>query len=150
MTVSTTPPTVPQQLGAIHELDRAECLRFLAANRFGRIVVAMPDGTPVIRPVNYLFDEPSQSIVFRTQAGSKLHALLDSRSAAFEIDSIDPSSETGWSVIISGLAEEVTAPGDLNRLIGAGVESWGPATHGHLMRVRAFTVTGRVVSGSSH
>lgn len=146
MTASTRPPTLRESVTAIHALDRAECLQLLGSSRFGRIAVAMPDGTPVIRPVNYLFDAPSQSVVFRTEPGSKLHALLASRSAAFEIDGIDARSESGWSVIISGVAEEVTAPGDLNRLIGVDGRPWGPATHGRLMRIRAFTVTGRVLT----
>jgi Pyridoxamine 5'-phosphate oxidase len=56
------------------------------------------EGAPTIRPTNYLFDEPSQLIVFRTAYGSKLQGLLTSAKAAFEIDGIDPEQHTGWSV----------------------------------------------------
>ena len=66
--------------------------------------------TPVIRPVNYVFDERSQSVAFRTADGSKFHAMLVHGNAAFEIDGIDPGSRTGWSVIIVGMTEEVTTP----------------------------------------
>src|SRR5690242_16284144 len=74
------------------DLPRDESLRLLAANRFGRLAVAMAEGAPVIRPVNYAFDEPSQSVVFRTSDGSKLHAVLQAAEAAFEIDGIDEGS----------------------------------------------------------
>ncbi len=58
------------------ELSREECLQLLAAHSFGRLAVNMGERAPVIRPVNYLFDKPSQSVVFRTAHGSKFHALL--------------------------------------------------------------------------
>ena len=122
-------------------LPREECLRLLASNSFGRLAVAMD--SPVIRPVNYAFDERSQSVVFRTADGSKFHAMLVNGNAAFEIDGIEQGSHTGWSVIIVGMAEEVTNPADIRRLDGLGVENWTPGHKAHWMRIRAWTVTGR-------
>jgi hypothetical protein len=125
------------------ELSREECLRLLASHHFGRLAVKMGDGPPLIRPVNYLFDERSQSVVFRTEPGSKFHALLHSANAAFEIDGIDESSRTGWSVIIRGVTDEVTTAGDVHRLDRLGLESWAPGPQRHWMRIRARTVAGR-------
>jgi uncharacterized protein len=122
-------------------LPREECLRLLAANRLGRLAVAT--GSPVIRPVNYVFDEPSQSVVFRTAEGSKLQALLLAGNAAFEIDGFDEHSQTGWSVLIAGRAERVSNPADLRRLERSRLESWAPGGKPHLVRVRALTVSGR-------
>src|SRR5581483_11514031 len=82
------------------ELSREECLDLLGAHSFGRLAVNIGDGAPLVRPVNYLFDGPSQSVVFRTAQGSKFHALLRAANAAFEIDGIDEESRTGWSVIV--------------------------------------------------
>jgi len=53
----------------MHELSREECLRLLAANGVGRLAVSGKDA-PVIRPVNYAFDEPSQSVA-RTRRRSR-------------------------------------------------------------------------------
>ena len=90
------------------ELARPECLRLLAATGIGRIAVSVTEWDhPVIRPVNYVFDEPSQSVLIRSASGSKLHALLRSATAAFEIDGIDTARHVGWSVIIVGVAEEI-------------------------------------------
>ncbi|HEY1521144.1 MAG TPA: pyridoxamine 5'-phosphate oxidase family protein [Solirubrobacteraceae bacterium] len=125
----------------VMELDRDECLQLLASHRFGRLAVAMD--APVIRPVNYLFDERSQSVAFRTAHGSKFQALLRSANAAFEIDGIDEGSHTGWSVIIAGVAEEVTNPTDVRRLDRSGLETWMPESKAHWMRIRAWTVSGR-------
>jgi len=122
-------------------LPREECLRLLASNSFGRLAVAMD--SPVIRPVNYVFDEPSQSVAFRTADGSKFHAMLINGNAAFEIDGIDPGSRTGWSVIIVGMTEEVTSPHELRRLDRMELETWTPGRKAHWMRIRAWTVSGR-------
>lgn len=122
-------------------LSRDECLGLLAAHDFGRLAVTM--ATPVIRPVNYVFDAPSQSVVFRTAAGSKLHALLLEANAAFEIDGIEPASRTGWSVIIVGRSEEITNPSEIRRLEQLGLDDWAPGPKPHWMRIRAWTVTGR-------
>jgi nitroimidazol reductase NimA-like FMN-containing flavoprotein (pyridoxamine 5'-phosphate oxidase superfamily) len=124
------------------ELTREECLELLAGPGLGRLVVVM-DGRPVIRPVNYGFDDRSQSVVFRTARGSKLSALTDAASAAFEIDGVDESTHTGWSVIISGVTEVITRPADIRRLEGLGLETWAPSPSAHWVRVRAWAVSGR-------
>lgn len=122
-------------------LSREECLQLLASHNFGRLAVAMD--SPVIRPVNYVFDERSQSVAFKTANGSKFHGILINGNAAFEIDGIDAGSHTGWSVIIVGMAEEVTGASELRRLNGLGLESWAPGRKAHWMRIRAWTVSGR-------
>lgn len=128
------------------ELSRDECLHLLASHGFGRVAVSMSHGPPVIRPVSYRFDSSSQSVVFRTAAGSKFHVLLRSSHAAFEIDGIDVSSRTGWSVIIQGGTQEVTDPTHLRRLDTLGLRPWAPGPKPHWMRVRAWTVSGRRIT----
>ena len=122
-------------------LSREDCLALLASNSFGRVAVAMD--SPVIRPVNYVFDERSQSVIFRTADGSKFHAMLINGNAAFEIDGIDPGSRTGWSVIIVGMTEEIMGASELRRLERLGLETWTPGHKAHWMRIRAWAVTGR-------
>lgn len=125
------------------ELSREECLHLLASHHFGRLAVNMGEGAPVIRPVNYLFDERSQSVVFRTAHGSKFQALLQAANAAFEIDGIDEASRTGWSVIIRGVTDELTEPTVVRRLDRLGLEPWAPGIKPVWMHIRAWTVSGR-------
>jgi nitroimidazol reductase NimA-like FMN-containing flavoprotein (pyridoxamine 5'-phosphate oxidase superfamily) len=132
----------------IFELGRVECLRLLGSSRFGRVAVMLGDGAPVIRPLNYVFDERSQSVIFRTAHGSKLHALLRAKEAAFEVDHIDPDTREGWSVVIAGMAEEVTDPGDVRRLEALGLDVWAPGSRMHWVRIRAFTVSGRRIAAA--
>jgi nitroimidazol reductase NimA-like FMN-containing flavoprotein (pyridoxamine 5'-phosphate oxidase superfamily) len=69
---------------------------------------------PVIIPVNYLLDE--DTVVFRTDAGSKLHAAIRGAPVAFEVDGVDQDRQVGWSVVVRGRAEEVTDPVKLAEL----------------------------------
>lgn len=129
------------------ELTRPDCLRLLATTSVGRVVVTVKDwDQPVIRPVNYVFDRSSQSVLIRSAEGSKLSALLRSAHAAFEIDGTDPVGRVGWSVIILGVSEEITNPAELQRIEGLGLEPWAPGHKGHWIRIRAVTVSGRRIS----
>ena len=99
--------------------------------------------TPIIRPVNYLFDERSQAVVFRTAAGSKLHFLARGTRAAFEVDEVDEASRTGWSVIIAGNTEEVTNRSELRHLESLALDTWAPGELSRWVRIRAATISGR-------
>jgi nitroimidazol reductase NimA-like FMN-containing flavoprotein (pyridoxamine 5'-phosphate oxidase superfamily) len=125
------------------DLPREECLRLLSSHSFGRLAVSTGEGAPLIRPVNYVFDDRSQSVVFRTAHGSKFHALLRSANAAFEIDGIDETSRTGWSVVMRGVTDEVVGPTEIRRLENLGLDLWAPGTKAHWMYIRAWTVSGR-------
>ncbi len=128
-------------------LDRSDCLRLLATTGVGRIAISVPEWDhPVIRPVNYLFDTASQSVLIRTAPGSKLHATLRSARAAFEIDGIDEAGRVGWSVIIVGVSEEITNAVELRRIEGLGLEPWAPGRKDHWIRIRANTVSGRRIA----
>jgi nitroimidazol reductase NimA-like FMN-containing flavoprotein (pyridoxamine 5'-phosphate oxidase superfamily) len=126
------------------DLDRSECLRLLAATDVGRIAVTVTGwNQPMLRPVNYVFDDSSQSVLIRSGSGSKLHAVLQSARAAFEIDGTDPAGRVGWSVIVLGVAEEITNPTELQRIERLGLDPWAPGHKDRWIRIRANTVSGR-------
>jgi nitroimidazol reductase NimA-like FMN-containing flavoprotein (pyridoxamine 5'-phosphate oxidase superfamily) len=142
------PDAHSQATGQLAELERDECVELLALTRFGRLAVSPPDwGTPpVIRPVTYVFDRSSQSIVFRSARGSKFTALLLSGQAAFEIDGIEPAAETGWSVIVQGPIEEITNTAEIHRLERLELHPWAPGEKPHWIRIRANVVSGRRIA----
>jgi uncharacterized protein len=129
---------------ALVQLTRSDCLELLAATEVGRIVLTMDDiETPLIRPVNYRFHAPSQSIVFRTGAGTKFDELVRCARALFEIDSLDPDTRTGWSVILSGVTEYVTEADEIRRLDQLGLDTWALGGRPHWIRIRTQTISGR-------
>ena len=104
-------------------LDRTECERLLASSTFGRISVSHA-ALPVILPINYCYVEGR--IVFRTAAGAKLEAATCGTVVAFEVDSMDPMTHSGWSVVVTGVAAPVTDGDEVARLEAAAVPRWAP------------------------
>jgi nitroimidazol reductase NimA-like FMN-containing flavoprotein (pyridoxamine 5'-phosphate oxidase superfamily) len=142
--IKATPRRADSPATEMLELTRPECLRLLGATSLGRVVVNVPGrDRPVIRPVNYVFDEPSQSVLIRSAPGSKLKAVLRSARAVFEIDGAHPDGRTGGSVILSGIAEEITNEPELRRMEQLDLEPLAPGHQGHWIRIRANTVSGR-------
>jgi uncharacterized protein len=130
----------------LSDLGRDECLRLLSATTVGRVVVVrQAEDTPVIRPVNYAFDDASQSVVFRCILGTKFASLMRASRAWFEIDEIDADRRTGWSVIVSGVTEVVTQPVEVRRLEAIGVENWITGQNAEWVKIRARVVSGRRV-----
>jgi nitroimidazol reductase NimA-like FMN-containing flavoprotein (pyridoxamine 5'-phosphate oxidase superfamily) len=125
------------------ELERDECLGLLAGAFFGRVAVNSPGWPPLMRPVFYVFDQSTQSVVFRSAEGSKLTSLLRSERAAFEVDQIDPGERLGWSVIVIGPAEEITSGHELERLRRLQLQPHAAGALTHCMRIRATVVSGR-------
>jgi nitroimidazol reductase NimA-like FMN-containing flavoprotein (pyridoxamine 5'-phosphate oxidase superfamily) len=143
------PPSPPTTSPILAELSRDECLRLLGSAAVGRVVALTGVGhTPVIRPVNYVFDEASQSVVFRCMPGTKLITLLRAARAWFEVDEVDPVSRSGWSVIISGVTEPVTEGHEIRRLERLALHSWIAGPDARWIRIRTRVVSGRRVQAS--
>jgi nitroimidazol reductase NimA-like FMN-containing flavoprotein (pyridoxamine 5'-phosphate oxidase superfamily) len=125
----------------IEILSEDECLELLRSHRVGRI--AFDDhGQPLIFPVNYAADD--RAVVFRTAPGIKLAEVPMSR-VAFEIDEVDPASGTAWSVMVRGVAYEITEALDglseqLRQLV---VEPMAPGEHRSWVAVMRHEVSGR-------
>jgi len=122
------------------ELTIEECRSLLSQRHLGRIGLVDRDG-PLILPVNYVFYR--LLIVFRTDPGSKLDAAIRGARVAFEVDATDEASRTGWSVLVRGVATEVTEAEDLARLQALPLYPWAPGVRGHYVRITPSSVSGR-------
>ncbi len=131
------------------ELSGEECLRLLAAHSFGRLAVGIGDRVPVIRPLNYAFDERAKVVILRIGEGSTLSAIASHAKAAFEIDGIDEPSRTGWSVIVTGVAEMVNAAAEIERLDRSAPVGWAEGGRTHWVSLRAGRVTGRRITSAA-
>lgn len=85
-------------------LSEQECRELLTRHSLGRITFTIGD-QPEIFPVNYSAD--GSVIVFRTAQFTRLQDAVKRR-VAFEIDDWDPETGIGWSVVVKGVAEEIT------------------------------------------
>ena len=124
----------------LERLDRAECLRLLADDSVGRLVIVR-GGAPEIFPVNYAMD--GDDVVFRSDEGTK---LLGTRAVTcFEIDHVDRATRTGWSVVLFGRLEEIS-PLDSTawaRVHALAVAPWAGGVKDHWMRIVPNRISGR-------
>ncbi|MET8722161.1 MULTISPECIES: pyridoxamine 5'-phosphate oxidase family protein [Streptomyces] len=125
-------------------LDHAEALRLLGSVSLGRIIFTR-QALPTVRPVSHVMDDGD--IVIRTPEGAALtsHAQqADSTGVvvAYEADAIDPDTHLGWSVVVTGYAQLVTDPVELERIHGL-MPPWVPVEPmDQAVRIRPELVTG--------
>ena len=124
----------------LEHLPQRECWDLLASTPVGRIGVLV-DSAPEIYPVNHAVD--GQTIVFRTERGEKLRGLDRNPSVCFEVDGYDPTTSTGWSVLVKGRAREVTAAEEERRLLALDLRYWSVGPKPRWVRIEPAEVTGR-------
>ena len=121
-------------------LDRSECLRLLATATLGRVGISAA-ALPVILPVNFRLI--GDNIVFRTTSGTKLDAATRGSVVAFEVDAMDPFEHTGWSVMVTGVARQVTEAAELDAVRPERVARWAPLGDDRVVSVSTDMITGR-------
>ena len=135
-----TPVTAP----VIAKLTRSDCIRLLAGGCVGRLGF-VHEGAPEVLPVNYVLD--GDAVVFATNTGMKLWDTTRGP-VVFEVDQVEPATRSGWSVVVHGLAQEVT-PADLpalvERLAALRLRPWVDGDRPHLVRIAPASITGRRV-----
>jgi hypothetical protein len=123
----------------LEELDAAECLRLVRGCAIGRVAVVV-GGRPLVFPVNFTLD--GSAVVLRTGEGTKLHGARGSW-VAFECDGADRMYHTGWSVLITGRAEEIRDPAGIARLERLPLGPWCPGPKPVWLRIRSRELSGR-------
>jgi nitroimidazol reductase NimA-like FMN-containing flavoprotein (pyridoxamine 5'-phosphate oxidase superfamily) len=125
------------------ELTKQECFGLLAGQQLGRVVL-VDDRGPLALPVNFVVDQ--HSLLFRSDAGTKLAVASRGSRVAFEVDGIDAATHTGWSVLVRGEAVEVTDPAELERVRRLPLSPWAPGPKACYVRILPTTLTGRRIA----
>lgn len=126
----------------LQEITGPECQALLATQEIGRLGVNATH-YPLIFVVNYGLD--GDVVVIRTNPGTKL-SNANHANVTFEVDDIDQHNATGWSVLIRGLAEEVTEAHRselVARTKASAAQPWAHGEYGHWLRLIPHSVTGR-------
>lgn len=124
----------------LERLSSDECLELLRGTQVGRLAV-VANARPLIFPVNYAMD--GDAVVFRTAAGTKFDAAVREMAVAFEVDEFDRAARAGWSVVVTGRAEEVVSESHLARLKNLPLRPWATGNKDHWLVIAGAEVTGR-------
>ncbi len=123
-------------------LARDECLRLLAGRSLGRVGVTT-GALPAVLPVNFCVNE--DLVLIRTSTGTKLDAALRDSVVAFEVDDFDPVAHTGWSVMVTGIAHELTGVEE-EAVRHPPLARWAPRGEGHTIAISTEIVSGRRIT----
>lgn len=126
----------------IDALTVKDCLDLLETQDLGRLAYVV-DGKPRILPLNYAMHQGS--IVFRTGYGEVLDTI-HLQEVEFEVDHGASETETGWSVIVHGVAEEIWRPEELEIARDLALRPWAPGNRDHYVRILSTAITGRRIS----
>jgi nitroimidazol reductase NimA-like FMN-containing flavoprotein (pyridoxamine 5'-phosphate oxidase superfamily) len=132
---------------AMVELDRVECLELLERAGIGRVVLSV-GCIPVALPVNMAILDGD--VVFSTTTGSKLDAALGGEVVSVEADDVDRLYRTGWSVLVTGVAQVLTDPTEIERATRLPLQAWAPGPHAFLVRVPSTLISGRRLTWGQH
>ena len=131
----------PTDHAGLEILPFDRCLELLAAVPVGRVSF-LADGEIVVLPVNHVVD--GQDPVFCTARGSKLSAAEGQNLVAFEADSYDERTKSGWSVLVNGRAQAVYEDAEIQRLRRLGLHPWVTAAERPFwIRIRPTAINGR-------
>lgn len=131
-----------RRMSGLQPLDEKDCFALLATVDVGR-VVATSGALPLVVPVNFALD--GHAVVFRTTSDGTLAAATRGTVVAFEADQLDPVDRSGWSVVVTGVAEPVTGVSELLRVEQLGIAPWADGPRNHFVRISAGLVTGRLL-----
>lgn len=126
-------------------LSEEESRILLGSGEVGRVGVVV-SGQPLIFPVNYVLD--GRWVVVHTDFGAMLGGASFDR-VAFEVDSFDATTRSGWSVLVQGMGNDVTDSLDhtSEHLQTVPVSPWAPGPKPRLLRINTTIVTGRRFRG---
>jgi hypothetical protein len=96
------------KLDEFEVLTEQQCLEYLHSADLGRLSLMVGPNIETF-PVNYAAD--GAIVVFRTASGTRLETATQGR-VAFEVDHWDPVAGVGWSVLLKGVASDVTSGHD--------------------------------------
>lgn len=132
----------------LQKLSRAECLSLLPTVSVGRLGVSI-QALPAILPVNFVLHD--EEIILRSVAGTKLDAATAQAVVAFEADDYGPDGEWGWSVLVQGVAEEITDADELAAVRSLRIAAWAfPAGEAYrYLKIDTKLISGRKFARSS-
>jgi peptidoglycan hydrolase-like protein with peptidoglycan-binding domain len=96
---------------------------------------------PAAHTVTYLLD--GEEIIFCTGSLSKLAAATRHKVVGFQADHVDPQTQTGWSVLGVGEADEIVDPARLADLADRLPTHWVPDGAVYVLTIPLQRLTGR-------
>jgi uncharacterized protein len=139
--MQTSPQSKPAFPPRVTELVPDECWSLAATQPVGRLAWTGAH-RPTVIPVNFVVT--GTEVLVRTTAYSELARECDDSPVAFEIDDVDSSTRSGWSVLMRGRGHLEYGPP-----VDAEPDVWVRGPRHLRMRIDVTEVTGRRITTSA-
>lgn len=127
-----------EQALPLHELTKAECMELIQSQPVGRLAFAGPSGI-VVLPVNFAVRD-GQVVLSTSPFG--VIAREARGDVAFEVDEIDPTARSGWSVLLQGRLDHDLAD-SLGHETSVASEPWAGGIRNLRLTIEPRSVSGR-------
>jgi nitroimidazol reductase NimA-like FMN-containing flavoprotein (pyridoxamine 5'-phosphate oxidase superfamily) len=121
------------------EFDRTQCVDLLGTVRVARVVLSV-GCIPFALPVNMTVHDGD--VIFATDGGSKVTSSVYGQVVSVEADEIDLASHRGWSILVTGIAQRVTRPAELD-CASPLLQAWVSEPQPMLVKVPSTLISGR-------
>ena len=120
-------------------LDGAQCLELLRGACVGRVILSV-ECIPVAVPVN--LSMLGDDVLLATDSDSKLTSGVHGQVVSVQADDFDLTSGSGWSVLVTGVAQQVTEQAEID-WARKHIHAWLPGADPLLIKVPSTLVSGR-------
>lgn len=128
--------------GRLEDLEVAECRQLLVVTNVGRLGYSAGDEQRIV-VMNYVVTR--DHIVVRTSSDNDTARFARDSQVAFEVDYVDADTQSGWSVLVSGIADELPRSWLRAMDVGETPQPWASGVRPLYLRVPLTRVTGRRV-----
>ncbi|WP_063774146.1 helix-turn-helix domain-containing protein [Streptacidiphilus rugosus] len=129
----------PDRRTRMVDLTEEECHGRLGRRGIGRVVFQM-GGALIVRPVNYRVTDGV--VLFRSETVGALAEAVGRR-VVLEVDHLDDVMAEGWSVLVTGVAEEDRRDVDRPGADEKEPQPWAEGPRDLLVRIHPVRITGR-------
>ena len=135
---------IPVRTSRFVEMSGNQPDGLIAATRVGRVAWRGPTGLQIV-PVSYAYHR--NILVFSASSESLLSELAPPTDVVLEIDDLDQTYKTGWSVVVHGRAEAIPDPQELLQLwMVEGVTApWTSGARDLCIQISPSRISGRVL-----
>lgn len=124
-------------------LDADECWRLVGNHGIGRVVFIGDTYTQIV-PTTY--DAVNGTAYFRAPTFGELARRVDGKTASLQVDDIDRSTFTGWSILMTGTAHRVEDAATVGSLWSLGrPRAWFPGPQTQWIALPVDTLRGQRV-----
>ncbi len=128
------------------DLTRQECLDLLRRASLGRIGVSS-GALPHVEPVHFRL--VGDDVVLRVGQRTRLDIAATDNVVAFEVDSFDSRSRTGWSVMVTGVARRLDDPSMLEAVDASDLPPWSTEAGECVLAISTDVVNGERIGPSA-